>query len=105
MSIEDYKIALEAKLTEIVDFQLLEMNYTPYSFGSWLLAYQIQGKNYRLLAAGVWYSSLVLIPSILMGLLMIGAQYFHFKISNPFIKHLPSLILLVLSSFIVCSSI
>ena len=54
-----------------------------------------------LLVAGIWYPSLVLIPSILMGLLMVGAQYFHFKISNPFIKHLPSLILLVLSSFIV----
>ena len=40
-----------------------------------------------LLVAGIWYPSLVLIPSILMGLLMVGAQYFHFKISNLFIKH------------------
>ena len=53
-----------------------------------------------LLVAGIWHPSLVLIPSILMGLLMIGAQYYHFKISNPFIKHLPSLILLILSAFI-----
>ncbi|MDN3643049.1 DoxX family protein [Lutimonas halocynthiae] len=53
-----------------------------------------------LLVAGIWYSSLVFIPSVLMGLLMIGAQYFHFKISNPFIKHLPSLILLILSALI-----
>lgn len=58
-----------------------------------------------LLVAGIWYSSLVLIPSILMGLLMIGAQYFHYKISNPFIKHLPSLILLAFSVFIAYSSI
>jgi len=58
-----------------------------------------------LLVAGIWYSSLVLIPSILLGLFMIGAQYFHFKISNPFIKHLPSLILLILSAFIALSSI
>jgi hypothetical protein len=58
-----------------------------------------------LLVVGIWYPSLVLIPSILMGLLMIGAQYFHFKISNPFIKHLPSLILLLLSAFIAYSSI
>jgi hypothetical protein len=58
-----------------------------------------------LLVVGIWYPSLVLIPSILMGLLMIGAQYFHFKISNPFIKHLPSLILLALSAFIAYSSI
>ena len=58
-----------------------------------------------LLVVGIWYSSLVLIPSILMGLLMISAQYFHFKISNPFIKHLPSLILLILSAFIAFLSI
>lgn len=58
-----------------------------------------------LLIVGIWYSSLVLIPSILMGLLMIGAQYFHLKISNPFIKRLPSLIFLVLSAFITYSSI
>jgi len=58
-----------------------------------------------LLVVGIWYPELVLIPAILMGILMIGAQYFHFKISNPFIKHLPSLILLVLSSLIAYSSI
>lgn len=58
-----------------------------------------------LLVLGIWYPELVFIPSILMGLLMIGAQYFHFKISNPFVKHLPSLILLILSAFIAYSSI
>lgn len=58
-----------------------------------------------LMIVGIWYSSLVLIPSILMGLLMIGAQYFHFKTKNPFTKHLPSLILLSLSIFIAVFSI
>ena len=58
-----------------------------------------------LLVMGIWYSSLVLIPSVLMGLLMIAAQYFHFKISNPFIKHLPSLILLILCIFMALASI
>ncbi len=58
-----------------------------------------------LLVVGIWYPSLVLIPSIIMGFLMIGAQYFHFKISNPFIKHLPSLILLILCAFIAYSAI
>jgi hypothetical protein len=53
-----------------------------------------------LLVVGIWHSSLVLIPSVLMGLLMIGAQYFHFKIKNSFIKRLPSLILLILCVFI-----
>lgn len=58
-----------------------------------------------LLVTGIWYPSIVLIPAIFMGLLMIGAQYFHFKIRNPFLKHLPSLILLILSALIAWSSI
>jgi hypothetical protein len=53
-----------------------------------------------LLVVGVWYSSLVFIPAILMGLFMLGAQYFHFKVSNPFIKHLPSLVLLIFCALI-----
>lgn len=57
-----------------------------------------------LLIAGIWYSSLVLIPSVLMGLFMIAAQYFHFKIKNPVIKHLPSLFLLILCALIAFSS-
>lgn len=58
-----------------------------------------------LLVAGVWFPSLVFIPSILMGLFMLGAQYFHFKTKNSFIKHLPSLILLILSAFLAIESI
>jgi len=48
---------------------------------------------------------LVFIPAVLMGLFMVGAQYFHFKAKNPFIKHLPSLILLILSAFLAFTSI
>ncbi|NEN22358.1 hypothetical protein G3O08_02435 [Cryomorpha ignava] len=58
-----------------------------------------------LLVAGIWYSSLVFIPAVLMGLFMIGAQYFHFKVKNPFIKRLPSLILLILCAFLALESI
>jgi hypothetical protein len=53
-----------------------------------------------LLIAGIWYPSLIPIPSILMGSFMLAAQFYHFKIKNPFIKHLPSLILLILCSLI-----
>jgi len=53
-----------------------------------------------LLIVGIWYSPLVLVSSIIMGLIMVAAQYFHFKIKNPFIKHLPSLLLLILCVFI-----
>jgi len=58
-----------------------------------------------LLVAGIWYPSLVTIPSVLMGLFMIAAQYFHFTIKNPFSKHLPSLILLILCVIIALLSI
>ena len=57
-----------------------------------------------LLVVGIWYSSLVFIPAILMGLFMVGAQYFHFSVRNPFIKHLPSLILLILCVLIALMS-
>jgi hypothetical protein len=53
-----------------------------------------------LLITGIWYPSLISIPAILMGLFMLSAQYFHFKVKNPFIKRLPSLIFLVLCVFI-----
>ena len=57
-----------------------------------------------LLVVGIWYSSLVFIPAVLMGLFMRAAQYFHFKVKNPFIKHVPSLILLILCAFLALES-
>jgi hypothetical protein len=53
-----------------------------------------------LLFAGIWYSELVLIPSLLIAFLMTSAQYFHIKMGNPWIQRLPSLILLLLCLFI-----
>ncbi len=58
-----------------------------------------------LLVAGIWYSSLVLIPALLMAFLMLTAQYFHFKVKNPWQKHLPSLVLLALCIFIAFASL
>lgn len=58
-----------------------------------------------LLVAGIWHADLVLVPGILMGLFMVAAQYFHFKVKNPFIKHVPSLLLLILSIVIVSGSL
>ncbi len=53
-----------------------------------------------LLITGVWFPSLVFVSSIFMGFFMLSAQFFHFKINNTFIKHLPSLLLLILCGFI-----
>lgn len=58
-----------------------------------------------LLVTGVWVPSLVFFSSVLMGLFMVAAQFFHFKIKNTFIKHLPSLVLLILCGLIAFLSI
>lgn len=57
-----------------------------------------------LLVAGIWYPSLVLVPSLLMALLMLCAQYFHFKVKNPLVKRIPSFLLLLLCLFIAAVS-
>ena len=56
-----------------------------------------------LLVAGIWFPALVFIPALLMAFLMLSAQYFHFKVKNPWAKHLPSLVFLLLSLFVAAS--
>lgn len=53
-----------------------------------------------LLVTGIWFPAVLLPASLLMAFFMVSAQGFHFKIKNTFIKHLPSLILLILCAFI-----
>ena len=53
-----------------------------------------------LLVAGIWYAELVFYPAVLMAFLMVCAQWAHFKVKNPFSKHVPSLVLLLLSLFV-----
>ncbi len=53
-----------------------------------------------LLVTGIWFPILVFIPALLMAFLMLCAQYFHFKVKNPWSKHLPSLLLLAASLFV-----
>jgi hypothetical protein len=53
-----------------------------------------------LLITGIWYTDLLLYSALSMAFLMVCAQMAHFKVKNPFSKHLPSLILLILSLFI-----
>ena len=58
-----------------------------------------------LLVAGIWYPGLVLISALLMAFLMVSAQYFHFKSGNPWYKHIPSFLLLILCLFIAAVSL
>ena len=57
-----------------------------------------------LLVVGIWYPALALVPAGIMALLMVAAQYFHFKARNPWVKHLPSFLLLALCLFIMATS-
>lgn len=57
-----------------------------------------------LLVAGIWFPELVFYPAVLMAFLMVCAQWAHFKVKNPFSKHLPSLVLLLLSLFVAAVS-
>jgi hypothetical protein len=57
-----------------------------------------------LLITGIWFPELVFIPALLMAFLMVCAQFFHFKVKNPWLKHLPSLLLLAISLFVALSA-
>lgn len=52
------------------------------------------------LVIGVWYPALVIAAALGMSALMIGAQWAHFRVSNPWGKHVPSALLLALSLFV-----
>ena len=57
-----------------------------------------------LLVAGIWHKDLLFISSLLMALLMIAAQYYHFRAKHPWLYHVLSFILLVFSLFIAFES-
>ena len=54
-----------------------------------------------LLVVSIWHNEYVLLSAAAMGFLMIVAQYFHFKVKNPWQKHVPSLFLLTLCIYLV----
>ena len=58
-----------------------------------------------LLVAGIWYPGLVLVPALIMALLMVAAQYFHFKAKHPWLYHVLSFLLLILCLFIAAVSL
>ena len=52
------------------------------------------------LIIGILKTKFSVYSSLLMAVLMIGAIYFHFKISDPAIKYFPSFLMLLCSIFI-----
>lgn len=53
-----------------------------------------------LLVVGVWVPVLVIPAALGMAALMVGAQWAHFRVSNPAAKRVPSAVLLLLALFI-----
>jgi hypothetical protein len=51
--------------------------------------------------AGIWYPKLVLYPTMAMAALMLGAQWTHFRVKNPFKKFVPSFLLLILCLIVI----
>jgi len=56
------------------------------------------------LIIGLLKTKISIYSSLLMSVLMIGAIYFHYKISDPAIKYFPSILMLLCSIFIYFSS-
>lgn len=54
-----------------------------------------------LLVTGIWHMDLAPVSALLMAFLMLCAQIAHFKVKNPWHKHLPSLGLMLLSLYVV----
>ncbi len=55
-----------------------------------------------LLLAGLWFPVLVFASSVLMGLMMVAAQFFHAKAGSPWVRRIPSLVLLGLCVLLAC---
>lgn len=53
-----------------------------------------------LLVTGIWYPEPVTFAALFMAFLMVCAQAAHFKVKNPWSKHAPSFVLLLLSLFV-----
>ena len=53
-----------------------------------------------ILVLDLWYEVPIISASLLMAFLMVCAQGFHIKAKNPFMKFVPSALLLLLSLFV-----
>ncbi len=52
MTFLELKVQFETKLKENSQFELLELNYIPYAFGSGFVAYRISGRNIKVIYDG-----------------------------------------------------
>ena len=52
MNFLQLKDEFESKLNENYDFEILELHYLPYSFGSGMIAYRIKGRIIKIIFDG-----------------------------------------------------
>ncbi len=100
-------VAVSIVIVWVFRFENIEKEFKEYGLNTLMRSAVGAGKIAlaTLLVAGIWYPSLVLIPALLMAFLMVSAQYFHFKVNNPWQKRMPSLFLLILCLFIAAVSL
>ncbi len=96
-------IAFSIVLVWVVRFPNVVKEFHEYGLPDWIRTVVGATKIAlaTLLVAGIWYPALVTVPALLMALLMVCAQGAHVKAKHPWIKYLPSLVLLVLCLFVV----
>ncbi len=99
-------IALAILIIWVFRFYKVEIEFKSYGLSD--LTRNLVGASKiilsTLLVAGIWYPGLVLVPALLMGLLMVAAQYYHFRAKHPLLYHVLSFILLLLCLFIAAVS-
>ena len=100
-------VAVSIVIVWVFRFENIEKEFREYGLGTFMRSAVGAAKIAlaTLLVVGIWYPSLVLIPALLMAFLMVSAQYFHFKVNNPWQKRMPSLFLLLLCLFIAAVSL
>ena len=100
-------IALSIAYVWVIRFDNIEKEFKQYGLSNLTRTMVGYAKIVlaTLLFAGIWYPDLVLIPALLIAFLMLSAQYFHFKVNNPWQKRVPSLLLLALCLFVAAVSL
>ncbi len=106
-SIAQIIVALAIVIIWVFRFYKVEVEFRSYHLSD--LTRNIVGASKislsTLLVAGIWYPGLVLVPALLMALLMVAAQYFHFKAKHPWLYHVLSFLLMILCIFIAAVSL
>lgn len=94
-------IALTIMIIWVFRFSKVEKEFKSYGLSD--LTRNIVGASKislsTLLIAGIWYKDLLFVSSLLMALLMVAAQFYHFKAKHPLLYFVLSFVLLLLCLF------